>query len=145
MRSFSQASTKGKRVVGKRGRKKILMAFKGEEQHKVVALGCSSSNSSQDLYKGEDFVRPKLDGVFSPTISTDVRNWLEREFEEEELALALEDCRGDKAPGLYGFNLTFIKAGWQFLKKDFADMLSEFRRRSRINREKIVTFFISHP
>ncbi|XXG54712.1 hypothetical protein AAC387_Pa03g2523 [Persea americana] len=48
MRSFSQASTKGKRVVGKRGRKKILMAFKGEEQHKVVALGCSSSNSSQE-------------------------------------------------------------------------------------------------
>lgn len=99
----------------------------------------------EDLYKGKDFVRPKLDGVFFPIISTDVYNWLEREFEEGELALALEECGRDKAPGQDGFNFTFIKAAWGFLKKDFADMLSKFHRSGKINREINATFLSLIP
>ncbi|KAJ8636875.1 hypothetical protein MRB53_011142 [Persea americana] len=55
----------------------------------------------EDLYSGENVVRPKLDGVSFPSIPQDVQRWLEKEF-EEEVARALEDCDGDKAQGLTG-------------------------------------------
>lgn len=42
---------------------------------------------------------------------------------------ALEECHGDKASGSDGFNFSFIKATWEFLKEDFMDMLSEFHKR----------------
>lgn len=43
--------------------------------------------------------------------------WLERDFEEEEIALALSDCVGNKAPSLDGFIFSSIRAAWDFLKK----------------------------
>ena len=40
-----------------------------------------------------------------------------REFEEEEVSKALKECDGDKAPSPDGFDFSFIKAGWEFLKE----------------------------
>ena len=57
----------------------------------------------------------------------------------------MNECDGDKAPGPDGFNFSFIKAGWEFLKEDFSAMLSEFHRRGRINREMNVTFLTLIP
>lgn len=51
------------------------------------------------------------------------------------MSKALEDCGGDKAPGLDGFTFAFIKAGWEFLNGDFLAMLFEFHMRGKINRE----------
>ncbi|XXG89385.1 hypothetical protein AAC387_Pa12g1395 [Persea americana] len=99
----------------------------------------------KNFYSGENVVRPKLDGVSFPSIPQDVQRWLEKEFGEEEVARALEECDGDKAPGLDGFSFSFIKAGWEFLKEDFGDILSEFHRRGRINREMNATFLTLIP
>lgn len=49
----------------------------------------------EKLYKGEDGVRPNLDGLSFFRISVDTRSWLEREFEEGEISKALKECDGD--------------------------------------------------
>ena len=36
-----------------------------------------SRRGCEDLYKGENFTRPKLDGVSFPIIPLEVKNWLE--------------------------------------------------------------------
>lgn len=76
--------------------------------------------------------KPNLDGISFPTISLESRTWLEMEFEEDGVLRALEECGGDKAPGLDGFNFNFIRARWDFIKEDFGIFLSEFHQRGRI-------------
>lgn len=88
----------------------------------------------KDRYKSENFVRPKLDGSSIPSISTEARAWLERDFESELVKNALAECGSDKAPGPDGYNFAFIKAGWNFLNKDFMDMFKEFHLGGRLNK-----------
>lgn len=71
----------------------------------------------EDLYSCERFLRPQLDGLAFLAISLDCRVWLERDFEEEEIALALSDCVGNKAPSLDGFIFSSIRVAWDFLNK----------------------------
>ena len=74
-----------------------------------------------------------------------MKQWLEREFEEEEITKALNDCAEDKAPGLDGFNFSFINAGWSFLCKDFYNMLSEFHKGGHLHKEINATFLTLIP
>ena len=76
----------------------------------------------EKLYSKEDIVRPSLDSIVFPKIQKDVKECLEKNFEEEEISKALTDCAVDKAPGPHGFNFTFIKAAWDSLKEDFCRM-----------------------
>lgn len=64
---------------------------------------------------------------------------------EEEIFKALNDCARDEAPGPNGFNFSFIKAGWGFLRQDFCDMLSEFHRRGRLHKAINATFLTLVP
>ena len=64
----------------------------------------------ENLYYEEDFHRPTLEGLHFPSISLEMKQWMEMTF-EEEIFKALNDCAGDKTPGPNGFNFAFIKAG----------------------------------
>lgn len=57
-----------------------------------------------------------------------------------KMVRALKDCDGDNILSPDGFNLSFIKAGWDFLKEDFFNMFSEFHRRCKLNMEVNATF-----
>lgn len=98
----------------------------------------------ETLYMDDFGARPKLEGLFFPSISLEDRSLLERAFEEEVLR-ALEEYGGDKAPGPDGFNFSFIKARWGFLKEDFKSMLSEFHLRGRIIKVMNATFLTLIP
>lgn len=54
----------------------------------------------------------------------------------------MADCGGDKALGLGRFNFFFIRARWEFLELDICDMLSEFHRRSQLNKEINATILV---
>lgn len=90
-------------------------------------------------------MRPKLEGVLFLSIFVEAQRWLERDFEEVEAERALMEYGSDKAPGLDGFNFCFIKARWDFLKRDFVDMLKEFHQRGRLNKAINATFFTLIP
>lgn len=50
------------------------------------------------LYKKENLLRPKLEGVNFPFLSSECLRNLENYFEEDEIVRALKDRDGDKAP-----------------------------------------------
>lgn len=90
----------------------------------------------KNLYKSENFDKPKLDGLSFHSIFVKMQDWLEREFEEEEeMTAALKESGADKALGPDGFNFSFIRARWGFL-----GMLSKFHQRGWLNREINATF-----
>lgn len=61
-----------------------------------------------ELLYCEPFPRPTLGGVEFPSISSYRTEWLEREFKEEEIFLAMSECGGDNASNPDGFNFSFF-------------------------------------
>lgn len=86
------------------------------------------ANYFERLYPSDNLPRPSLEGVAFPSIPPSLMIWLERDFEEEDVRVALAECGGDKAPGRDGLNFSFIHVAWDVLKQDFIGMLSEFHR-----------------
>lgn len=59
------------------------------------------------LYTKEVQVPPLLDGVHFDIVAVEDAAWLDRPF-EEEVALVVRHCVGDKAPRLNGFPMAFF-------------------------------------
>lgn len=72
--------------------------------------------------------RPILDGIQFRRISGGRLVWLEREFSNEEIKVALDGLVGDKAPGPDGFNLTFFQSCWEIVGPNFLRVCREFHQ-----------------
>ncbi|XP_058185619.1 uncharacterized protein LOC131302843 [Rhododendron vialii] len=70
------------------------------------------------IFKKGDDIRPTLGGVFNKRLHGDLSIEMETHFEEVEILLALKSCSSFKAPGPDGFNFSFFKKAWPFMKKD---------------------------
>lgn len=70
---------------------------------------------------------------------------MERDFDLEDINIALADCDGDKAPGPDGFNFAFVRASWSFLEDDFCQLFQEFHHRGKLNKELNATFLTLIP
>ncbi|XP_058203081.1 uncharacterized protein LOC131317559 [Rhododendron vialii] len=62
-------------------------------------------------------IRPDLGGFFSRKLNQASAMQLEIPFEEKEILTALHDCSSFKAAGPDGFNFSFVKKGWVFMKE----------------------------
>jgi hypothetical protein len=69
-----------------------------------------------------------MPGLAMKQISDNEKVELKAEFSVEEVWVALNECDGNKAPGLDGLNLNFINVNWEFIKNDFMNFLMEFHR-----------------
>ena len=63
----------------------------------------------QSLYIESDTWRPSMDGLEFASIQDDERLDLERDFSKEEVVKVLQEMEGDKALGLDGFTMAFLK------------------------------------
>lgn len=81
------------------------------------------------LYASETFPRPSLEEISFPSIFDSLGAWMERDFEDDEISLALSKCGGHKTSSSDGFNFSLIKAAWDVLKAYFCKMLLEFNCR----------------
>jgi hypothetical protein len=91
----------------------------------LVINGSMSSDSTEirehivqfykRLYSEQFSWRPKLDGLSFFSIDADERNWLERDFEENEVWEVVRDLNGDPSPR--GFSLAFFHKCWKVSKE----------------------------
>lgn len=60
---------------------------------------------------GVHFPTSSLDGIFFPSVPSNIKIWLERAFEEDEIRKALKECPGecDKVPGPKGIGFCASK------------------------------------
>ena len=64
------------------------------------------------------YSRPLLDGMQFSAISGEDAEWLERPFDEEEIAGVVQGFNGDKAPGSDGFSLAFFQKCWSVVRDE---------------------------
>ncbi|KAG5618937.1 hypothetical protein H5410_018761 [Solanum commersonii] len=67
----------------------------------------------QQLYTENEPWRPTVSFENMASISLDERDWLERNFEEEEIHATIKACTPDKAPGPDGFTMAFFQKAWE--------------------------------
>ena len=80
----------------------------------------------QKLYKESEQWRPHFNLQGSESISVEEKEWLQRQFEEDEVLETLKFCSSDKAPGLDGFPMSFYQSFWEMLKEDLLSTLRQF-------------------
>ena len=68
-----------------------------------------------------------MDGLSFLSIDTEESNWLERDFEKQEVWEVVRDLNDDKTLGLDGFTMAFFFGKcWEVMKQDIMAVLRSF-------------------
>jgi hypothetical protein len=92
------------------------------------------------LYTEQSMWRLRVDGLSFSSIDAEESNWLEWEFEEQEVWEVVRNLNGDKAPGPDGFTMAFFQKCWVVLKQDIMAMFSKFHNRRQFEKSFNATF-----
>ncbi|GJV99906.1 RNA-directed DNA polymerase, eukaryota, reverse transcriptase zinc-binding domain protein [Tanacetum coccineum] len=124
--------------------RKYLESAGGAEE-----IGCSMTNSffstlktildphcvKEELYSHysnrfnlADGLMPSLDGVMPNILSSDHRDYLERQFSNDEIKRAVWDYGGDRAPGPDGYTFKFFTTFWDVIEADVICFVQDFFR-----------------
>lgn len=80
-------------------------------------------NFYQQLYKKTEEWRLDFQIQGAASISSEDQEWLERQFEEEEILECIRLCVSDKAPGPDSFSMSSFQVFWEVLKEDIKNTL----------------------
>jgi endonuclease/exonuclease/phosphatase family metal-dependent hydrolase len=105
-----------------------------------VAISECITNFYSHLFEEEEGDRPLLDGLDFAMISAEDALWLERPFDEEEVAGVVAGFNGDKAPGPDGFSMGFFQCCWDILNPDVMAVLNYFHGLSSFEKSLNATF-----
>ncbi|XP_030971912.1 uncharacterized protein LOC115992014 [Quercus lobata] len=99
----------------------------------------------KSMYQEAESWRPTIDGLEFANL--DETNWtaLEREFEKEEIIVALREAKGDKAPGPNGFTMAFFQKCWCVLEKDILALFADFHKECIFEKSLNATFLCLIP
>ncbi|XP_071717856.1 uncharacterized protein [Rutidosis leptorrhynchoides] len=79
-------------------------------------------------------MRPSMEGLLYPSISSDEAVALELPKAESEIHEAILECGSTKAPGPDGFNMRFFKKCWDIVKDDLVEAIKWFWEHGEISR-----------
>ncbi|XP_015166235.1 uncharacterized protein [Solanum tuberosum] len=80
----------------------------------------------KNLYSETEHWRPLFNLQEGSIITEDDNDWLQSEFEEQEVLECLKLCAADKAPGPDGYSMGFFQCCWEIVKKDVMDTIRNF-------------------
>ena len=113
------------------------------EDHEAIKVHIV--NFYQSLYKESGVPRPLLYGLEFISLETEDVQWLERQFDEEEITEVIKGFNGDKAPGPDGFPLSFFQHCWSIVKDDMLAVFREFHSQCSFERSLNATFLTLIP
>ncbi|XP_040989014.1 uncharacterized protein LOC121236643 [Juglans microcarpa x Juglans regia] len=102
-------------------------------------------NFFEQLFSEKFSWRPKLDSLAFDSIEQLDAEWLEREFEEEEILDVVKGMDKDKAPGPDGFTLTFFQECWDVVRDDILKVFAEFHSFMKFEKSLNTTFIALIP
>jgi len=117
-----------------------LVVVDGIRRETVDDLKSAIHGFFKELFTENEPWRPKVDGLFLPSLSNTAREVLERHFDEEETTKALFDCCGDKAPVPDGMTMAFLQANWDTMRGEVLTMFSEFHSNDKFVASLNATF-----
>lgn len=92
----------------------------------LAGLEKGAVNYFKEIFAEEYSTRPYFEGLDFRNLSTQQSEMLIAPFTPEEIDKAVASCDSQKSPGPDGFNFSFIKNSWEFIKDDMYAMIAEF-------------------
>ncbi|GKC63932.1 RNA-directed DNA polymerase, eukaryota, reverse transcriptase zinc-binding domain protein [Tanacetum coccineum] len=92
-----------------------------------------------------DGLMPSLDGVMPNILSSGHRDYLERQFSNDEIKRAVWDCGGDRAPGPDGYTFKFFTTFWDVIEADVIRFVQDFFRTGKFPKGCNSTFIAWIP
>lgn len=90
--------------------------------------------------------RPQIDGLEFSSIDSNVKTWLERPFDMEEIIRVLKEMmKGDKAPGSDGFTMAFFHHCWRVVEADVLAIFVDFHQRGELEKSLNASFIALIP
>jgi len=102
-------------------------------------------NFYQNLYKEPENWRPDFNLHEAPGITNEEQEWLQRQFEEEEVLNSIKLCASDKALGPDGYPMCFYQCFWEVLKEDIMNTLQHFHSHQVFERSFNATYVALIP
>ncbi|WMV37016.1 hypothetical protein MTR67_030401 [Solanum verrucosum] len=99
----------------------------------------------QRLYTETSQWRPTSNIPNCPVISSEEKEILQRNFEEDEVLRCLKLCAMDKAPGPDGFTMDFYIKCWEIVKHDIMKAFQNFHEQEVLERSFNATFIALIP
>ncbi|MCI00522.1 transposon TX1 putative protein, partial [Trifolium medium] len=88
----------------------------------------------KNQFQTHQWQRTQLEGVEFPSLSQEENVRLIRHFSLEEIESVINECDGNKSPGLDGFNFNFVKAFWSMLKGEVRILFDQFHGNASLPR-----------
>lgn len=98
----------------------------GKILEEPVLIRNAAVDHFNSCFREECMVRITLNGRFSRKLSAKQAQFLEKQFEEEEIVTTVIDCNSLKSPGPDGFNFSFVKKALNIMKQDIMTFFAEF-------------------
>ena len=116
----------------------------GRELTDTDEIKTEIANFYQKLYRETENWRPglNLQGIESISLEED---WLQRQFDEEEVVEGIKLCASDKAPGPDGFSMSFYQNFWEMLKVDIINTVRHFHDQQVFEKSLNATFVTLIP
>ncbi|GKV02337.1 hypothetical protein SLEP1_g14790 [Rubroshorea leprosula] len=99
----------------------------------------------EDIFREEQWDRPKLEGVSFKQISQLENDHLVGAFSDEEIDAAVRECDSSKAPRPDGFNFGFVKNVWELIRVDVIRFLHDFYKNGKLVRGLNTSFIVLVP
>ena len=106
---------------GARAKIRVLEDGSGEEIEDEGRIQREFSDFYSKLYQSEDRGRAAkefLDSVLVNKLSSEEREWLEREVDPQEIERVVKNLAKGKSPGLDGFPNEFYQRCWEYIRED---------------------------
>ncbi|XP_071704786.1 uncharacterized protein [Rutidosis leptorrhynchoides] len=114
-------------IQGKQNKSNIKgFLVQGTWVENPIAIKTAVFDHFSKLFMEPEAMRPTLEELFYPILTTDEASTFEGHFTEEEIWNAIKDCGSSKAPGPDGFNFHFFKKFWSIIKSDLIDATTWF-------------------
>ncbi|XP_021994938.1 uncharacterized protein LOC110891539 [Helianthus annuus] len=99
----------------------------------------------KERFKENWGVRPSLDGGGFKELSVFEQEALIAPFSHSEIKEAVWDCGSNKATGPDGFNIKFIKHFWNFLERDWKELVNYFHVKETLDQSFCSSFIALVP
>ena len=117
----------------------------GELHEDQESLASSIVGFYEKLYKESEQWRPRVDGLWLPSLNIEEADLLGRSFGEEEVYEVVMKMRRAKAPGPDGFSIAFLQHCWSVIKEDIMAVFDQVHAEGEFEKSLNATFIVLIP
>ncbi|RVX22528.1 Transposon TX1 uncharacterized 149 kDa protein [Vitis vinifera] len=134
-------------ATGRRNRKfiKSLISERGETLSNIEVISVEIVNFFENLYSKPEGDSWRIEEIDWAPISGESAVWLDRQFSEEEVRMAVFQLNKEKTPDPDGFTIAVYQECWDVIKEDLMRVFFEFHTKGVINQSTNATFIAMVP